>query len=845
MQRPKQIAQKPDPAALPLKRCLAKTYTSPQGAVTPGRNVFEHACIVGEVAQALIDLYPQALREEFFQAGSARTAGGHDVGKITPTFQKKIIYKATSNIPPELEGIDPGLEKQWGGHAGAGQATLAACNPGKYLAEIVGRHHGRLQGGRLLSTDEVLGGKAWHERRLELLEALKAHFKEPWPQIDSQAKADVLAGLTTVADWIGSGSFFDDPYTPWQDKISRAVLGAGFIKPDILPGLSFETIFGNAPYAVQEQFCNACRKPGVYMLEAPMGLGKTEAALYAAYRLISKKAATGLYFALPTRLTSDKIYERVQVFLQKILAPGSPNRQVFLLHGSAHLRDLEIGEDAAPGGEWFNSLKRAILAPFGVGTLDQALLAVLPDIRHSFVRSFGLLGKVVILDEVHSYDVYTGLLLDSLIERLRKLHCTVIILSATLTRKRRADLLAASAECEDYPLISALALDDSRLLETPASKPADREVIIQACDAEQDAYGEALERSSQGQQVLWIENTVAEAQDSYKQLAARASGNVEHGLLHSRFLPNDRAYLEKRWTGCYGKNSGERDKAGRVLVGTQVLEQSLDIDADFLVTRFCPADMFLQRLGRLWRHGLPNRAPAARCEAWLLVPPQALDLRTEHLGKSAKVYDPYVLFRSLEILRPLTAMRLPGEIRPLMEAAYAEREESGLLAKLKAEMRNKAERLARQARVARSVLGQDRSENIATRYSEIDSSPVLLIRKAEMCKDGLGLHFVDGSEKIFPRNIKAYDKRAWRGLAILLNSNTLSVASYHAPQAALSKDMKEYLKYFVYLGEGEDSALRAALVTESGELRALDGSAASDRYHLEYTAHLGYIADKK
>lgn len=843
MLRPKNTTQKPTMAALPLQRCLAKTYTAPQG-VSPGRNVLEHAHITGKVAQALIDMYPLALRETYFPAGCVYTASAHDVGKISPSFQNR-IYGAMGDIPPELENThDPNLEKQWGGHAGAGQAALTACDAGQYLAEVVGRHHGRLTRHHIFSTDEVLGGKAWHERRIELLDALKVYFKEAWPHIDSQVKADVLAGLTTVADWIASGPLFDDPHVAWQDNIGRAVHAAGFIKPDILPDLSFEDIFGNAPYPVQEQFYSACTGPGVYMLEAPMGLGKTEAALYAAYRLLNEKTAAGLYFALPTRLTSNKIHQRVQAFLQKVLAPASPHKHALLLHGSAHLQQMEMGEEGAPGHEWFNSLKRAILAPFGVGTLDQALLAALPDVRHSFVRSFGLLGKVVILDEVHSYDSYTGLLLDCLIERLRQLHCTVLILSATLTCKRRTDMLSCNTERNDYPLVSSLTLDDARLRETPVDPLPDCEVILHACDAEQNAFTEAFERSLQGQQVLWIENTVAEAQDSYKKLAAQTAGNVELGLLHSRFLPHDRAYLEKRWTGYYGKDGNERGTHGRILVGTQILEQSLDIDADFLVTRLCPADMFLQRLGRLWRHSLPDRARGARREAWLLVPSQTKDLRPENFGKSARVYAPYVLVRSLEELRPLTTVRLPGQIRPLMEAVYAERDEKGLLAKLKNDVKEEVDKLTRYARLAQSELGQARSDSIATRYSEIDSTPVLLMRKVDVDKDGMRARFVDGSEVFFPRTIKAYDKSAWRRLALVLDSNTLSVAHYHAPQGKLSKQMKECLKDFVYLGEDEDCALRIALVTESGDLRAMDAGPASDYYQLEYTTHLGYMANK-
>jgi CRISPR-associated endonuclease/helicase Cas3 len=856
MQGPRHIAQKPPQAALPLDRCLAKTYTVLHGdksAIVSGRNVFEHACITGNVARVLMGLYPQVLREAFFPPGSAYTASTHDVGKVSPAFQKK-LYSSTGDVPPDLENApDPDGEQRWGYHSGIGQITLAACSVGKYLPEIVGRHHGNapdLNGHR--STDKVLGGEAWHARRIELLDALKSHFKETWPCIDSRANADVIAGLTTVADWIASGPIFDDPYIPWQDGIDRAVREAGFVKADIVSGLSFGNIFSYDPYPVQEQFYSSCLGPGVYILEAPMGLGKTEAALYAAYNLLCEERATGVYFALPTRLTSNKIHQRVRDFLQKILAPGSPHNRPLLLHSKArlmdNLQDTEMGEEVSPGGEWFNSLKRAILAPFGVGTLDQALLAVLPDIRHDFVRSFGLLGKVVILDEVHTYDAYTGLLLDALVERLRQLHCTVIILSATLTRGRRAALLSSDAEREDYPLVSALALGSAHLCETPVSPQPDREVVLCACDSEQAAFGEAIGRSLQGQQVLWIENTVADAQESYRKLAALAPSGVERGLIHSRFLPHDRTKKEDLWTGYYGKDSGDRAKKGRVLVGTQVLEQSLDIDSDFLVTRLCPTDMFLQRLGRLWRHEERwDRAKRARREAWLLVPPQSETLLPEHFGKSAKVYEPYVLFRSLETLTPLSAVHLPSQIRHLIEATYAERPESGLLARLKTELKKEKNKLAMQARHARSEIGQARREGVATRYSELDDTRVLLVRKMEpskASKEDIRIAFL-GGEAFFPSDIKTHDRREWRRLACLLDSNTLTVAKHHAPDGAIRDPLKKVLGNFTYIGRGEDADLRLAIVTESGELRAMDGSHTSEKYRLEYQEHLGYVAIKK
>ena len=451
----------------------------------------------------------------------------------------------------------------------------------------------------------------------------------------------------------------------------------------------------------------------------------------------------------------------------------------------------------------------------------------------------------MILDEVHSYDSYTGLLLGSLISLLRALHCTVILLSATLTHQHRVKLLGVDAASEAYPLISAIALDENRLREIPVPPPPARDVALMLCEKEQSAFDEALERAEQGQQILWIENTVAEAQDSYKQLAARASVSVEHGLLHSRFLPEDRARLETRWTGYYGKSGEKRGKCGRILVGTQVLEQSLDIDADFLVTRLCPVDMFLQRLGRLWRHALPGRTRGARPEAWLLAPPQADSLRMEDFGKSAFVYYPYTLFRSLEALRPLQSICLPEGIRPLLEDVYAERKENGLPGEWKSAMLQEVEQLARHARMAQSVLGQARNERIATRYSERDSMPVLLLRNMELQDKGMSLSFIDGSKKFFPRNIKAYDKVAWRELALMLDANTLSVAPHHAPQSPLSKKELEYFKNFVHLVTHGDGALRIAIVAESDELVALDKSPASDRYTLGYATHLGYTAKKK
>jgi len=153
---------------------------------------------------------------------------------------------------------------------------------------------------------------------------------------------------------------------------------------------------------------------------------------------LSSGQSSGIYFALPTQLTSNKIFDRFQDFLGEVLADDCPHRSL-LLHANAWLFETDMGEEGRPGGAWFNQSKRGLLAPFAVGTIDQALMAAM-NVKHGFVRAFGLAGKIVILDEVHTYDAYTGSLMDALVQLLRQLNCTVIILSATLNQERREQL---------------------------------------------------------------------------------------------------------------------------------------------------------------------------------------------------------------------------------------------------------------------------------------------------------------------------------------------------------------------------------------------------------------------
>jgi len=841
--------------SLSLNQCLAKSSKTAQGVVSPGRLVLSHCQIVGEVARALMMRMPDWLRETLFPDGSVLIAAAHDIGKVSPTFQKK-IYSALSHkneaVLSALKAFNVDIEKQWGGHAGVSQVSAEAQNVGRYISQILGQHHGFSPNLAIYeASSEVFGGSPWQAQRTELLTQLKHKLNADFPVIQHALQARVMAGLTTVSDWIGSGELFDDPNEDWKPKIEQALDSAGFIQPYVKSGLSFEDVFPFSPKDTQVKLIAATNQPGVYVLEAPMGSGKTEAALYAAYQLLDKNLATGIYFALPTQLTSDKIHERVNAFLERVLDDNSPHKQALLVHGNAWLKQFEMGEEGNPGGAWFAQGKRGILAPFAVGTVDQALMAVM-NVKHGFVRTFGLSGKVVILDEVHSYDSFTGTILDALIKALRQLHCTVIILSATLSLERRSKLLAFIPQANSYPLITAQP-NVGEVREITVEEIPDVTVTI-SHHQECNAVEEALHRAEEGQQVLWIENTVKEAQDLYQKLAGRASEiGVACGLLHSRFSKSDRATNEKTWVTYYGTEGVDnRTQQGRILVGTQVLEQSLDIDADFLVTRIAPTDMLLQRMGRLWRHENTHRPQTANREAWILSPDLATAVLNPDLtfGATAKVYAPYVLCRSLAVWQGIAQVQLPGQIRELIESTYITQDDSEQMLKHLHQVEKMRSKLERLALLGLSQAGTTQPEGKArTRHSELESTEVLLLRACQhdLQNQGTWVTMLDTERLWVPHNGRSLARKQWREVSATLMQNTLKVAEYLAPKA-ISKKQLQWLDDYFYLGRpeyDESVMLRVALVVESGAVNSLDKSVVNDSYRLNYDAIIGYQAHKK
>jgi CRISPR-associated endonuclease/helicase Cas3 len=758
----------------------AKTIEGAGGTSVPGINVLDHCTNVGCVADCFLQSLPAGLAA-LFPPGAATLAALHDVGKITLGFQAKcsgwLASQAFDEITRRKIVLASGSGRPESDHARVSQIFLQQrlrATKSQDWAAAVGAHHGKPKGKSVkaleaepLASEMQVYREAVADRLIGVFGALPKFGPARLHGRDDPVLW-LLAGLISVADWIGSNEVFFSPERGESLDATRQAAASALAQIGWPGGRlrqsAFLDTFGFAPNAVQQALLAAVREPALVIVEAPMGCGKTEAALALAQQLIAAGHHHGLYFALPTQVTSDRIHQRVARFLENALADAANLR---LAHGNSWLHDdndlrlrpaftggaADEGENpyatVAEARSWFASSKHALLAPYGVGTIDQALQGMVA-VKHFFVRRFALAGKVVILDEVHSYDVYTGSLVTALVRELLHLGCTVLVLSATLTGARRRELLAAAASHERespdaYPLITTARLGGTADQIAPATTATKTIRLRAAPVSEDDTIAELITRAEAGQHVLWIRNTVVEAQHAFRLIrgdtpvAATSSDQIKTGLLHSRFPQKRRAELEVDWLEHLGKHrlaSGP----GSILVATQVVEQSVDIDLDFIVSDLAPTDMLLQRVGRLWRHPRPHRA-ASEPEFWIRTPelPTNADTRSlvKALGRSAKVYAPWVLLRSAAVFSARIKLTLPGDIRSLLETTYAEPspDESAAWGELHANLEEEKRQLTLNAEAAMLVLGRptvdDDKPEALTRRKGPPSVSVLLLRSVE------------------------------------------------------------------------------------------------------------------
>ncbi|MGW8484956.1 CRISPR-associated helicase Cas3' [Streptomyces sp. NPDC055886] len=699
-------------------------------------------------------------------------AGLHDIGKISPPFQAQVplLYGPVRDDPAYVSA--PGAEGErdfrhecashWSLYsllAEVGYPTderLMHRSVSHQIAQLLGGHHGVFgsalkakQARRASDYNPGLGWGGWADQRQVHFDELRratGAFAVPRGGLPA-GLAVVVAGLVVVADWLASQVSVIEPRLPraewsgtaaevdahWQVAVgsARGVVRAARMGRAGFSAEKFGAMFPFAPNSLQRDLVEhlpgmvAKDGPGLVLVTAPTGDGKTEAALFAASLLGRAADARGLYFALPTMATADAMLPRVEAYAARAL---SGERALMLLHSMAWLsspggdgagvsKDPADGfisagrETAAEADGWLRGAKRGLLAPLGVGTVDQALGAVLP-LRYNVLRLLGLSDKVFVLDEAHAYGPWMHQLLVRLLEWLGEMRAPVVLLSATLTGRTAGSLVDAyrrgagmrepAGVVPRYPgwLFASAAADVVSPARATKSdrvrtlRVSHRPVVWDALEAvgapvleggRRAALREVLALvAAEGGTALVCCTTVAEAQQTYRDVCAAfpelavAAGGVR--LLHSRYPADQRARITAECEAAYGKpgDGPGSVRSASVLVATQVVEQSLDFDFDLVVSDLAPIAQLLQRAGRGRRHrrgplGRPAWAAAEDEPALVVLDPFTAEA-PEQPRSWGKVYDAGLLMRTSQVLREraLGGIAVPDDVQRLVDEVYEE-----------------------------------------------------------------------------------------------------------------------------------------------------------------------------
>jgi CRISPR-associated endonuclease/helicase Cas3 len=684
---------------------------SPPGdaCLSTGYPLVPHLLDVAAVGRVLISSVPCPVTPCMSKAWITALVGLHDLGKASPGFQRKLGRKEIGSTPIEQDQPDRHdistvqiLHKLL---KGKGVSHTEASD----LAQAVGAHHGSpFTAAELQKRWEITD--PWHMAHCVVmsmvLEGVGATDLPALPK-DAAERSVLLQwmmGLTTVADWLGSSEalcrwerlqqhplnpteWFTDSLDLARKAVQTAEL-ASFPLPQPANGEAAVRIalgHDRKPRPLQETIAevidNLPSGAGLILIEAPMGEGKTEAALSCAL------GTRGVYLAMPTQATSNALFRRLTEFLAATPFPDGSRPPIALSHAyggpdaaALRLREIGLGTDDSnvSAGWWFRGGKRSLLCPHGIGTVDQGLLGVL-ECRHSFLRLYGLAGRTVIFDEVHAYDNYTSGLIERLISWLKVLGCRVIVMSATLPQQRLQALVAAWSGGENlaeggsdrsfpaapYPRITWLG-SSGVMTKSFAPSRQQRVLFLKHPSDVESMAAQAAAWAAMGARVLVVVNKVARAQDLYRRL-----GSGIATLFHARFPMKQRLEIERRVLDAFGPGGVAR--GGHVLVATQVAEQSLDIDFDVLLSDPAPVDLLLQREGRIHRH--TRKRPEAFTIPQVFVADLHQILPKEEL--TSFIYDRWLVLRSTAWLRENPILQLPADIDRAVQAVYGEWQPQG------------------------------------------------------------------------------------------------------------------------------------------------------------------------
>lgn len=672
----------------------------------PYKSLSAHMIETGAVAQTLMTegcFSPLSAELEYYTdlpveevvALSGYLAAIHDIGKLHPAFI------GSGAVPEAAEYLQKhGLEVKVNDFRHEKYGALCVYRIWKekkrfppdvafFLRSVIRLHHqGKCGSDGKLDDDKRY---IWEKLQNNLEERIWKLFQPPNDFLISHIDAvcTLLLAVVLASDWIASSDAFS--FLQELDNDTQVLSQAKQVTKNFLwrnemlsvqpPRIKkFTDLWPDIPQSgmrplqceIEKIFQNADEKPLAIILEAPMGEGKTEAAMYAASQLAPKWGKEGFYIGLPTMATSNQMFRRMNRMLDRQNFTGAK-----LMHAMAWLMDTEppynsIGECEEQAQKWTAPLRKGLIAPFAVGTVDQAMMAALP-VKYGALRIAGLTEKVLIIDECHAYDSYMSGILVSLLKWCRALHIPAILLSATLPYEKKAEFMDAyHAQLnqngkEAYPCIT-LIYENGTARQVPVNGSYQHSVvkletlpILSQIKGIAHLAAERLEQN--GGCLCVLLNTVKEAQEVWEEIHALLP-NEKVILFHARFNAGRRKELEDECDCLFGPDKSQRPKRA-ILVATEVVEQSLDLDFDTMITAICPIDFLFQRLGRMWRHKSTPR-PAAIKEPKLTV----LFPDKNDYGPSAYVYADIILERTQDVLKGRSELKIPQDIPVLVEEVY-------------------------------------------------------------------------------------------------------------------------------------------------------------------------------
>lgn len=460
-------------------------------------------------------------------------------------------------------------------------------------------------------------------------------------------------------------------------------------------------------------------QPGLMVIQDQMGAGKTEAGLMAAQILAARFGFDGILYTLPTQVTTNAMWDRIVPWLHRIHEASAGGGEVQswssveLIHGRAWLKsDFSEMKDAYGafdpqrinsmsnicGGSdmgrrshdslvvhpWFSSRRRALLSRFAVSTIDTALFAAL-DVPYVSLRHLGMTSKVVLIDEVHSFSLFMDESLFRMLTWLGAYGVPVIALSATLSDSKlnqmnKAYLRGArflsprdvkvEPPISSFPQISVATADGQSY--TAVQQYGKSQSFSFEC-LELDRLAESVrEQLESGGCALVVRNTVSSAQNTALELM-QAFPDVPVYLNHSRFAAADRQRNDAELLRLFRAGSLRRPNKA-IVVSTQVVEQSLDVDFDVLYTDLAPVDVLFQRVGRVHRSARTERPEGLRDPRVFVMGAGDSAEEAEIRSKVwSKIYGGSLLDMAAKVLEPYLggeSVMVPDMLKELVNQQY-------------------------------------------------------------------------------------------------------------------------------------------------------------------------------